>query len=255
MKKYNRVLTHHHNLLASFTTRLGGVSLSPYGGFNVAFHVGDNPDHVRTHHETLATLLHYDRAKLVYMNQIHSDHVHILTDEDDFDHPPTCDALITHRRETPLMVMSADCIPLLVYDPTHGVIAAIHAGRAGALSAIVPKTLQTMKEVYGSHLHELHIAIGPSIQGCCYEVNATIAHEVKSLGYGTALRYEEEKIFLDVYTIVQQQLMTLGVLHIDVTQYHCSACHHDEYFSYRADHQRTGRMGGVISLQSSVPTA
>ena len=255
MKKYNRVLTHHHNLLASFTTRLGGVSLSPYGGFNVAFHVGDNPDHVRTNHETLATLLHYDRKKLVYMNQIHSDRVHILTDEDDFDHPPTCDALITHRPDTPLMVMSADCIPILVYDPEHLVIAAIHAGRAGALSAIVPKTLRTMGEEYGSRPHELHIAIGPSIQGCCYEINATIAHEVKRLGYVRALRYEGETIFLDVYTIVHQQLMTRGVLHIDVTQYHCSACQHETYFSYRADQQRTGRMGGVISLQSFAPTA
>jgi hypothetical protein len=255
MKKYNRVLIHQNDLLACFTTRLGGESLSPYGGFNLAFHVGDNPDHVRTHHETLAALLHYDRKQLVYMNQIHSDHVHILTDEDDFDHPPTCDALITHRLNTPLMVMSADCIPILVYDPVHRVIAAIHAGRAGVLSAIVPKTLRKMEEAYDTRPHELCITIGPSIQGCCYAINPTIAQEVKNLGYNTALKHKGGKIFLDLYTIVHHQLMTLGVVHIDLTQYHCSACHHETYFSYRADQQRTGRMAGVISLQPSVPTA
>jgi hypothetical protein len=189
------------------------------------------------------------------MNQIHSDHVHILTDEDDFDHPPTCDAFITHRPNTPLMVMSADCIPILVYDPVHQVIAAIHAGRAGVLSAIVPKTLRKMEEVYDTRPHELCITIGPSIQGCCYAINPTIAQEVKNLGYNTALKHKGGKIFLDLYTIVHHQLMTLGVVHIDLTQYHCSACHHETYFSYRADQQRTGRMAGVISLQPSVPTA
>jgi copper oxidase (laccase) domain-containing protein len=109
--------------------------------------------------------------------------------------------------------------------------------------------------VYDSRPHELHIAIGPSIQGCCYAINATIAQEVMRLGYTTALRYEGEKIFLDLYTIVHHQLRGLGVVHIDLTQYHCSACHHETYFSYRADQQRTGRMAGVISLQSSVPIA
>jgi len=238
------------SLTACFTTRHGGISQTPFDSLNLAFHVNDNPSDVHQNHFLLAKKLSYEATTLIYMRQIHSDGVVIVTEEMDFNSPPECDALITNRPNTPLMVMSADCTPILVYDSTHNAIAAIHAGRAGALNENLPKTLHAMKIEYGTTVEDVMVFLGPSIHGCCYEVNETIARETVEKGYAKALRRDETKVFLDVNTILLSQLNSLGVQKecIEVIT-HCTSCQCDTYFSYRADAHHTGRIAGVIMLR------
>lgn len=242
------LFTPFSDLTAAFTTRHGGISKTPYENANLAFHVGDNPEDVVKNHDLLASKLDYDRYSLIHMRQIHSDKIvrvdHTLT----FDTPPECDALITNQPNTPLMVMSADCTGILIYDPIQKAIGSVHAGRAGALNAILPKTVQTMKEAFGTRIENLHVVLGPSIGGCCYEINETIAAECEEKGYSLALRREREKVFLDVNTILLEQLKSLKITNIEVSD-HCTACRKDEYFSYRGDAQHTGRIAGVIILR------
>lgn len=235
-------------LTAAFTTRIGGVSSAPYSSANLAFHVGDDPKNVLENHTLLAAHLGYDRSKLIHMRQIHSDRIVIVDDTLDFDTPPECDALITDRVDTPLMIMSADCTPILLYDPVARVIAAVHAGRAGALNAILPKTIRQMEKTFGSSISNIHTVLGPSIHACCYEINRAIAEETKEKGYPNALRYEKERIFLDVNTILLSQLESLGMKQVEVID-HCTSCNRHDYFSYRADAQHTGRIAGVIILR------
>ncbi|MBD3809242.1 MAG: peptidoglycan editing factor PgeF [Sulfuricurvum sp.] len=247
---HSRLLADFSNLTALFTTRHGGVSKAPYINANLAFHVGDDPSDVLRNHDLLAQSLGYDRRLLVHMRQIHSDHITIIDDSHTFDTPPQCDALITDRKHTPLMVMSADCTPILLYDPVRNAIGAVHAGRAGALNAILPKTVQKMGNAFGSQSYDLRIVLGPSIHGCCYEINESIANETEAKGYPNALRQEEGKMFLDVNTILLQQLDEIGIAWDQIEMIdHCTSCRCDEYFSYRADHRRTGRMAGVILLK------
>ena len=236
------------DLTAVFTTRHGGISKSPYDDANLAFHVGDDPQDVLKNHDLLALHLGYDRHSLIHMRQIHSDRIVIVEDSLSFDTPSECDALITDRPHTPLMVMSADCTGVLIYDPIQKAIGAVHAGRAGALNAILPKTVQAMQETFGTRIEDLHIVLGPSIGGCCYEINETIAAECEEKGYSLALRREDAKVFLDVNTILLEQLKNLKIKNVEVSE-HCTACRCDEYFSYRADAQRTGRIAGVIILR------
>lgn len=231
-----------------FTTRMGGVSLAPYTDANLAFHVGDDPLHVLENHTRLAQKMEYDHHRLIHMRQIHSDHIVLVTDALNFDTPPECDALITNRLNTPLMVMSADCTPILLYDPINHACAAIHAGRAGALNEILPKTITAMYQNFGSSASDIHAILGPSIHGCCYEINPTIADETRVRGYADALHYEGEKIFLDVNTVLTHQLKQMGVTNTEIIN-ECTACHHEKYFSYRADQQHTGRIAGVIILR------
>lgn len=231
-----------------FTTRSGGVSRTPYTDANLAFHVGDDPLHVLENHIRLAQTIEYDHHSLIHMRQIHSDHIVLVTEALNFDTPPECDALITNRLNTPLMVMSADCTPILLYDPINHACAAIHAGRAGALKEILPKTVAAMHQNFGSSASAIHAILGPSIHGCCYEINPMIADETRDRGYSEALRFEGEKIFLDVNTVLTHQLKRVGVTTIEVID-ECTACHHDRYFSYRADQQLTGRIAGVIILR------
>jgi YfiH family protein len=241
-------LTPFHNLTAAFTTRHGGISKAPYSDANLAFHVGDNAEDVVKNHDLLADQLGYHRHSLIHMRQIHSDRIVIVEDSLNFDTPPECDALITNRPNTPLMVMSADCTGILIYDPLHKAIGAVHAGRAGALNAILPKTIQAMQQTFGSKIENLHIVLGPSIGGCCYEINEIIASECTSQGYDFALRREQKSVFLDVNTILLEQLKNLKVKNVEVCD-QCTSCRSDEYFSYRADAQRTGRIAGIIVLR------
>lgn len=243
------LLSSFSDVTACFTTRHGGVSKPPYTSANLAFHVGDDPSDVLENHNRLAQIIGFERNTLIHMRQIHSDHIVVVDETLDFNSPPECDALITDQQDTPLMVMSADCTPILLYDPIGRVIGAVHAGRAGALSAILPKTIERMAQTYGTRIQNVRISMGPSIHGCCYEINPQIATEVEAKGYKEALREEKEKLFLDVNTVLLQQLHTMGISphHIEVIN-ECTACESNTYFSYRADRQHTGRIAGVIVL-------
>lgn len=246
----SNLLSQYLHLSAHFTTRHGGISSSPYGTLNLAFHVGDNPLHVLKNHQILADRLEYNPQRLIHMRQIHSNCIVSVNSTMNFDSPPQCDALITNHTDVPLMVMSADCTPILLYDPVNHAIGAVHAGRAGALNGILPLTLEAMKKNYNTALSDIQIVLGPSIQGCCYEINETIAYEVKEKGYEDALIRAKEKVSLDVNAVLHMQLKELGIASKQIESINqCTACNSHDFFSYRADAQSTGRIAGVIFLR------
>ena len=238
-------------VLSLFTTRYRGYSHAPYHSLNLAFHVNDNASNVFKNHQKLAKKLGYNYKHLVHMQQIHSDKIVIVDPTlHNFENPPECDALITDQPNIPLMVMTADCTPVLFYDPKQKVIAVAHAGRAGALKDIVPKTIQKMQNDFRSQLTDIIVVLGPSIGACCYEVGEKIAQEVTQRGYGLAVVYENEKYSLDVNAIIHHQLkeMELPPEHIEDLAI-CNACQNETFFSYRADKQKTGRFAGVLMLK------
>ena len=244
------LLSQYLHISAHFTTRHGGTSQPPYGTLNLAFHVEDKEEDVIENHRLLGEKLDYDYHDLIHMRQIHSNIVTIVDSSMNFTAPPQCDALITNRVNVPLMVMSADCTPILIYDPTHHAVGAVHAGRAGALNRILPLTLEAMQKNYNTALSDIQIVFGPSIQGCCYEINETIAHEVKEKGYEKALIQAKVKVSLDVNAILHMQLKELGIASEQIESINqCTACNSHNFFSYRADAQHTGRIAGVIFLR------
>jgi YfiH family protein len=246
----SKLLSGFEELGHTFTTRLDGKSLPPYLSNNIAFHVGDDEENVLANHRQLAAQLDYRLEKLVHMRQIHSDRVVIVDDTHHFASPPECDALITDRKEIPLMVMSADCTPVLLYDPEKKVIAAVHTGRAGACSAIIPKTIATLEDAFGSDPSDLVAVLGPSIHSCCYEISAQIADDCFEERFGFSISKRGDAYYLDINAIIKKQLEEHGVYAENIEEIsHCTSCENDLFFSYRADAQRTGRMAGVIFLR------
>ncbi|WP_457749911.1 peptidoglycan editing factor PgeF [Sulfurimonas sp.] len=215
---------------------------------NLAFHVGDKKDKVKQNHKHLAQELGYNFKTLVHMNQIHSNLVKIVDEADNFDNPPTCDALITNKKNTPLMVMVADCSPLLFFDPKQNVIAVAHAGRAGAFKNIVHNVIQSFSDDFHSHVTDILVSIGPCICQNCYEVNEIIYQEAKNLQLDSAVHKKEKKIYLDIKAILQKQLHVMGIpqKNIEISNI-CNCCHADTFYSYRKKNT-TGRFGGVIML-------
>lgn len=230
----------YREILYSFTTR------ENVG--NLAFHVGDDVESVNEHHASLAQELGYDKEVLVHMKQIHSDIVHVVGEQDGFAAPPTCDALVTDKRNIPLMVMVADCTPVLFYDPTCKAIGVAHAGRAGAFGNIVGKVVKMMQQEYGSKPEHIIVSIGSAIGVCCYEVGKEIYDEEKER-FGYAFEQREGSYYLDVNKIILAQLQKSGIQERNIDNSGiCTACNTEEYFSYRAEGQ-TGRFAGILMLR------
>ena len=234
-------------IVQSFTTRYGGKSTTPYDSLNLAFHVGDDSDIVNQNHQILAKFMQYNRDSLIYMKQIHSNIVHIIDDNDSFDNPPTCDALITNRKGIYLMVMVADCTPVLFYDPIKSIIAVAHIGRAGAFTNIIQCVMNSFITEFGSDRQDIIVSSGASICKECYEVGYEIDKEAKELGLGYAIEYISDRYYLDIKKIIKTQLKELKVANIDISD-ECSCCSKERYFSYRAD-GITGRFAGVIGIK------
>ncbi len=249
MKIYqSNLLKKFKNITHAFTSKDGGISQAPYATLNLAFHVGDKNSDIEYNHQLLAQKLNYNKDSLIHMKQIHSSKVHIIEKNDTFDNPKECDALITNKKNIPLMVMVADCAPVLFYDPFNEVIAVAHAGRAGAFQNIVKNVLDIFVQKYNSEVKNIYVSVGANIQQCCYEVGSEIAHEVKQLQIEYALKEQEKSFFLSINAILQKQLLKEGVRkeHIEFAD-ECTCCNNKKYFSYRA-HGVTGRFCGIIYL-------
>ncbi|WP_345986015.1 peptidoglycan editing factor PgeF [Sulfurimonas sp. HSL-1656] len=246
----SKLLAEAEGLLHGFTERQGGGSDAPYASLNLAYHVGDDAVVVDANHALLAEQFGYAPERLVHMRQVHSDRIVRCTPEMGFESRPECDALMTDIGGQPLMVMVADCTPVLLFDPRRRAVAAVHAGRAGALKNIVGKTVAAMHDAYGSNPADLLAVLGPSIGSCCYEIGPEVAAEVEAAGCGTALSLRDGRRYLDVNRILVQQLEAAGLSagHIDLLAA-CTACATDRFFSYRAEGGTTGRQAGVIVLK------
>jgi len=167
---------------------------------------------------------------------------------DNFSNPRECDALITNKTETPLMVMVADCSPILFFDDVKKVIAVAHAGRQGTFLNIVHNVLESFVKDFNSNVENINVSIGASIGVCCYEVGSEINREAEKLGLEYAMEKREGKFYLNISKILKKQLLNVGIKeeNIEISK-ECSCCKNKKYFSYRADGV-TGRFAGVIKL-------
>ncbi len=230
-----------------FTDRYGGVSPKPYQSLNLAHHVGDDIRNVMKNRLIVAKEHNIDLRNLVYMDQIHSDNITVVRDSMQTKISDT-DALITNEKGIYLMVLVADCIPVLFFDPIKGVVAAAHAGRAGTFKDISKKTVLKMKEVFGSDPKDVRVCLGPSINSCCYEVSKEIA-DITAKNFGQKYVIDREGgFYLDLQTLNKDQLLDAGVEEKNISISNDCSCCSEEYFSYRRE-GLTGRFAGVIGLK------
>jgi len=209
---------------------------------NLAYHVTNQIDLVNKSRKELADKYNFDINKLHFMNQVHSNIVKTISKKSNIQ---TCDALITNKKNTPLLVLVADCIPILFYDTVTQAIGVAHAGRAGTFENISAKTVENMILKYNCDVKNIQVALGPSIQKCCYEVSTEIAQEVTS-NFGDEF---VQKRNIDLQSLNKKQLLKIGILekNIQISDI-CTKCSNQPYFSYRKD-RSCGRFAGLIMLR------
>lgn len=225
------------------TTRAGGVSKPPFATFNLGDHVGDDPAAVAANRRRLTTATGLGGEGVVWMNQTHSTRVTVV------DHGgetiDDTDGLVTTTPSLGLAVVTADCVPVLMADARHGVIAAVHAGRVGAAGGIVPRALEIMLDA-GAHAADISVLLGPAVSGPNYEVPAEMADDVERSLPGSRSRTPRGTPGLDLRAGIARQLHSLGITAIDVDP-RCTYAD-PNLFSHRRG-APTGRLASLIWLE------
>ena len=194
----------------------------------------------------------------VMVRQVHGDNILVIDRplEDisvfikDAMHKP-CDAIITNQKPVGIGIVTADCLPALLYDPVQGVTAAVHAGWRGTVQELLPKVIFQMTAGFGCKAEDVLVGVGPSIGPCCYTVGKAVMDPVKSINprWGKYLTpVEDGKAKLDLAGLNTDQIEDAGILKENIFKAGlCTACHEDLFYSYRRDGIGTGRMiSGII---------
>ena len=213
-----------------------------YDGWNLALHVGDDPQRVHCHRRRLEDLLGLEQGRhLAWMNQVHS----AVVSTAKVDEVPTADALVLDARTVGApagcCVLVADCVPVLLASGDGALTAAVHAGRRGMLDGVVASTIEFL-QCAGAEPADLWAAVGPSICGSCYEVPDDMLALSAQREPACASRTSWGTPGLDVAAGVLAQLERAGVGHISADRW----CTYEDprFYSYRRDGV-TGRLAGV----------
>ena len=244
-----------------FSTRLGGCSAPPLDHLNLGANRGDAPENVRENFRRfqLAIGARPD-APLVKNHQVHTARVRTVTFADAITDPALsgdadADGLVSNCPGLCLTAFSADCIPILFYDPVQRVIGAAHAGWRGTAQGIAAATVQVMIEQYHCQSQHILAAIGPGIGPCCFETHSDVPDALtQSLGKSAQsfIRSLENKKFLvDLKGANAEFLLQAGLSadHLAISD-QCTACHPELFWSHRILGNQRGSMAAMIQLQT-----
>ncbi len=233
----------------AFLSRAGGVSPAPFDSLNLSAGNGDSGENVGRNFELLKSALGVHRGNLFAIRQVHGSDVMVAEDfAGGGQTPPEADAAITAQRGAAVGVLTADCLPVLLYDPVKRVAGAAHAGWKGTVRRVSVKTVEAMAERFGSRPGDIRAALGPCIGPCCYTVGEEVVKEFS--GYPEALSNGSGQARLDIAAVNISQLVSAGLRRENITGAGaCTACENGLFFSYRKDNGRTGRQLSFIMLK------
>jgi YfiH family protein len=254
-------LLSHEDIGHFVSTRIGGHSKPPYDSLNLSFNVGDDPKNVLKNRERLAEAIGVPLTCLTTAKQIHDGHVKVVSEalrgKGSVDYQGAInatDAMVTNVPNICLMILLADCVPLLFHDPTKGVIGVAHAGWKGTLQLVTRATVQALREHYGCSSHDIFVGIGPSVGPCCYEIGQEIISQVEQV-FGARQEFltnrsADGRGYLDLWTANREQLLHAGIPEENIEMAKICTCHHpDLFFSYRHEKGKTGRFGAGIVIR------
>jgi YfiH family protein len=239
------------------TTRQGGVSVGNYASMNMSPFSGDNVEHQSENLNLLKKKL--NSTDLIIPFQTHGTEIGIINEDfiqknfaERADLLNGVDALITKEPNVCIGVTTADCVPLIFYDPQLEVIAVAHAGWRGTCGRIAEKVVKRMQEEFGSHPQHINVVIGPSISGTVYNVGNELIDNFSSAGFPVAeiFNTNNELIYLDLWRANQWLLESMGVPadHIQISEI-CTYTQHEKFFSARRLGLKSGRMLSAIMLK------
>ncbi|MBE9502982.1 MAG: peptidoglycan editing factor PgeF [Proteobacteria bacterium] len=246
----------------TFTTRRGGISPPPFDSLNLSSKTGDPQFNVSENISRLSEKLSI-KEDLFFLEQVHGNEVLTVGNTNAEHLYRQFDAAISKSHSIPLSILTADCLPLLIYDPQKKAIGAVHAGWRGTSCGIAEKTIKEMGRVFDCRAEDMVVAMGPSIGPCCYEVDKTVLDAFSQRGdkgleewskaSELCLKDKEKSWHFNLSEANRVQLLRLGIKenNISATSY-CTCCTEELFFSYRRDGDKTGRLGAIIMLKEEM---
>lgn len=188
---------------------------------------------------------------LVMMEQIHANRIKVVFGKDRGKTIPGVDGILTKDRKVALTIRTADCLPILFYDPVGKIVGVAHAGWRGVLTKLPQKMVEMMIRL-GSLPKNIKIGVGPYIGGCCYNIETQRATSFIN-GFNSPegmLLKKKNKIYLELTVPMVLQLIHTGVLKRNIfTSSSCTSCQNNDFYSYRKNSKDTyGEMLAVIAL-------
>lgn len=241
------------------STRHGGASVGPFASLNLGLHVGDDPVAVVENRRRVGAALGLPLEHLVFASQVHGGEVAVVGREhrgrgvrDHATAIPGADALVTDARGVGLVVLVADCAPILLADPVAGAIGVVHAGWRGLAVDVAGRAVRTMAAALGTRPADVRAVIGPCIGAADYAVGGDVV-EVMAARFGAPASAwfsagDGGARSLDLAAAARDQLRWAGVVDARIQTSVISTAVDERFYSHRASGGRTGRFGGVIAL-------
>ncbi len=241
------------------TTRRGGVSRPPYAELNLGLHVGDDPDLVIENRRRLCAALGLKFEMLTLGAQVHGAELALVGEEQIGagrvrveEAIPGVDGLVVASPGVLAAVLSADCVPLILYDTKRHFGTVVHAGWRGTAAGIAAEAVRFLQEQCSTQPAHLLVGVAPSIGPCCYQVSLGVATEIaSSFPYRAPIATERNGAwYVDLPEANRQQLLQSGIPpeQIELSGL-CTSCHSDEFFSERKLGRPTGRFATFLCLR------
>lgn len=239
-------------LVHGFLGRGGGRSQPPYASLNLSYENGDDTQTVKQNWCDLKLVVGLHDFNVVTAKQVHGDTI-LRVSSGTGKRVGVGDGLMTDATNVFVGVMAADCVPLLFLEPERKIVAAVHAGWRGTAAGIAARAIARLKEDYQIDPSALHVAMGPSIGPCCYQVGKEVAEQIGA-NWKEEMRGawipEGAKGRLDLRAINEAQLVAVGVPRRQIQQLGlCTACNVEKFFSYRKE----GKTGSQLSFIGWLP--
>lgn len=243
------------------TTRYGGISAAPFAELNCSYSGGDDPARVSENRRRALADLGLDADALVIGGQVHETRVAVVRAGDrgrgargpDTVLPRT-DGLLTDVPGLPLGATTADCVPVFLCAPDARVVGLLHAGWRGTVRGILGTALTQLAAEWAVPASGVHVAFGPAIGGCCYEVGEDVASHVVGAGVPPeVLRATGPGAWhFDLRAHLLEQCAAAGVPRHQIgIGGPCTRCESETFFSYRAEGPRSGRLLSVIAWRDT----
>jgi YfiH family protein len=245
----------HFSVPHGVGARSGGVSSGRFASLNLGPLSGDDRRRVRLNRDRFLGALGLGDAPVVAPRQVHGARVTAVRRGDAAAAGGVVDgdAVVSDVPGLTVMLLAADCAPILLHDPSRGVVAAVHAGWRGTALSIAPAAVRLMREQFGCRPADIRAGIGPAIGRCCYEVGPEVISAVGRATPGGAAPLCEPlprgKAMLDLTAAIVAQLAGAGLDPANIeTAGLCTACRTDLFYSHRREGEPTGRNGTAIAL-------
>ncbi|WP_198264147.1 peptidoglycan editing factor PgeF [sulfur-oxidizing endosymbiont of Gigantopelta aegis] len=240
-----------NNIKTLVTTRQGGCSQTPFDSFNLAEHVGDDNADVQENRQKLNENL---PSAPIWLNQVHSN---VVVEAQSTDTLINADGSYTSQSKVVSVVMTADCLPVLITNRQGSAVAAVHAGWRGLASGIIEQGVKEIIATSQCQANDIRVWLGPAIGAAAFEVGDEVKQiflqqvaptEQSDVSACFIASQNQHKWLADIYQLARLRLASIGVENCSGGTY-CTYEDDELFYSYRRDGQ-TGRMASMIWMNS-----